>query len=67
MKDFLKRDIGIGDTVVHGVGGRYGGLSGPYDVVGLTPKMVRIGKRGSETSSVVLPNNLVVVAFEGVE
>ena len=62
MKDFLKRDIGIGDTVVHGVGGRYGGLSGPYDVVGLTPKMVRISKKTwNGEPSTVSPKNLVVV------
>lgn len=68
MKDFLKRGITVGDTVVHGRGGMGGGLSGPYVVVGLTPMMVRISKKAWKgASKVVHPENLVVVAFGSAE
>lgn len=68
MKDFVNRSITVGDTVVHGVGGRFGGLSGPYDVIGLTLKMVRISKvTWAGRSKVAHPANLVVVASGSVE
>ena len=63
MKDFMKKDLSVGDLVVHGVGGRYAGLSGPYTIHSFTPKMVRIKKVGStaEFTSCVPSHNLVKV------
>lgn len=64
MKDFTKRELSVGDKVVHGVGGRYGGLDGPYWVLSFTPKMVRLTKEnhaGAEVYKIVPPGNLVKV------
>lgn len=64
MKDFVGINLVEGDRVVHGVGGRYGGLSGPYYVHSFTPKMVRLSRSaGVEAlvSTTVPPTNLVRV------
>ncbi len=63
MKDFVGQELNVGDKIVHGVGGRGGGLSGPYIVASFTPKMVRVKRVGStsEYSSCVPPHNLVKV------
>lgn len=63
MKDFIGQELSVGDKIVHGVGGRGGGLSGPYLVASFTPKMVRVRRVGStsEYTSVVPPHNLVKV------
>lgn len=69
MLDFLKRKLEVGHTVVHGVGGRYAGLSGPYKIMAFTPKMVKIGRPNAEGvlthSSTVPSSNLVLVTLEG--
>lgn len=60
MKDFVKQDLQVGDSVVHGVGGRSGGLSGPHKIHSFTAKMVRI-RIGELRTSVVPSHNLVKV------
>lgn len=64
MQDFVKQSLTEGDRVVHGVGGRCGGLSGPYLVHSFTPKMVRLSRPGHPdlVSTTVPPANLVKVA-----
>lgn len=64
MKDFLKRDLKVGDMVVHGVGGRYGGLDGPYYVHSFSPKQVRLHKqKDAEVAFKCVPSsNLVLVS-----
>lgn len=65
MKDFLGVVLTEGDTVVHGVGGRCGGLDGPYTIHSFTPKMVRLQRKGwkeGEWLKKVPPSNLVKVA-----
>lgn len=65
MKDYIGQPLSQGDRVVHGVGGRYGGLSGPYFVHSFTPKMVRIGRNaGGEFSKIVPSGNLVKVPHD---
>ncbi|PLP55524.1 hypothetical protein CYK37_29995 [Mesorhizobium loti] len=62
MKDYIGNVLAEGDRVVHGVGGRYGGLSGPYYVHSFTPKMVRLSRAtgvGAQVSTTVPPTNLV--------
>jgi len=63
MKDYIQQDLQVGDRVVHGVGGRYGGLSGPYYVHSFTPKMVRISSKpdAEKAYSCVPSGNLVKV------
>jgi hypothetical protein len=62
MKDFLGRILVVGDKVVHGVGGRYGGLDGPYYIDSFTPKMVRISRPKSVVhDKTVPPGNLVLI------
>ncbi len=43
MKDFLGNELSVGDKVVHG-SGVSGGLQGPYEILGITAKRVRIGR-----------------------
>lgn len=63
VKDFVGTELNVGDRVVHGVGGRYGGLSGPYFVHSFTPKMVRLARNiGGGVSTIVPPSNLAKVA-----
>ncbi|ARO29926.1 hypothetical protein NXC14_CH01976 [Rhizobium sp. NXC14] len=65
MKDFIDQELAVGDRVVHGVGGRGGGLSGPYKVVGFTEQMVKIDYKRAwrkEDYSLVAPHCLVKVA-----
>lgn len=63
MRDFLGKQLNVGDIVVHGVGGRYGGLSGPYVVHSFTPKMVRIMRvKATEPEKTCPSYNLVKVA-----
>ena len=66
MQDFVKQQLAVGDKVVHGVGGRSGGLSGPYFVHSFTPKMVRLSRKfnadGMASVSTIVPShNLVKV------
>lgn len=63
MKDFIGQDLNVGDRVVHGVGGRSGGLSGPYIVHSFSPKQVRIARKktADTVSSCVPSHNLVKV------
>lgn len=64
MKDFVGQSLIVGDRVVHGVGGRRGGLSGPYYVHSFTPKMVRLSRKwevGAKPSTIVPASNLVKV------
>lgn len=62
MQDYVKQDLAVGDRVVHGVGGRSGGLSGPYTVHSFTPKMVRLSRSPvGAVSTTVPPYNLVKV------
>ena len=41
MKDFSGQTLEVGDEVVHGAGGRYGGLHGVFRIYQLTPKGAR--------------------------
>lgn len=66
MQDYVGQQLNPGDRVVHGVGGRHGGLSGPYFVHSFTPKMVRLSRRYNadgmaSVSTTVPPHNLVKV------
>lgn len=64
MKDFIGGELREGDTVVHGVGGRSGGLSGPYKVLGFTDQMVKIDNKKpwrKVSHSLVAPHCLVKV------
>ena len=64
MKDFIGQDLNVGDRVVHGVGGRYGGLDGPHFVHSFTAKMVRIARKPGEDAAIwsrVPSTNLVKV------
>lgn len=69
FKDFIGRPLNVEDRVVHGVGGRYAGLSGPYYVHSFTPKMVRIAREpyAEKHYSIVPPSNLVKVPLRGDE
>lgn len=62
MKDYVGHELAEGQHVVHGVGGRCGGLNGPYLVHSLSPKMVRLQRPGREgVWKTVPPQNLVIV------
>lgn len=62
MQDFVGQQLAPGDKVVHGVGGRRGGLSGPFYVDSFTAKMVRIKRRLDATYTTLShPGNLVKV------
>lgn len=63
FKDFLNRPLTQGDRVIHGVGGRYAGLSGPYIIHSFTPKMVRLCYPSNldMVQTVVPSGNLVLV------
>lgn len=64
MQDYIKQPLAVDDRVVHGVGGRYGGLGGPYWVHSFSPQMVRL-KRAEHHDvhfKTVPPSNLVKVA-----
>lgn len=67
--DFIDQPLAVGDRVVHGVGGRYAGLSGPYYVHSFTPKMVRIARQpyAEKHYSIVPSSNLVKVPLKGDE
>lgn len=61
MKDFIGQELSVGDRVVHGVGGRYGGLDGPYYIHSFSPKQVRIcrAKSRDKVAACVPSANLV--------
>lgn len=67
--DFIEQQLFQGDRVVHGVGGRYGGLTGPFYVHSFSRKMVRIAKDpyADNHYSTVPSTNLVKVPFSGDE
>lgn len=66
--DFIGQPLAVGDRVVHGVGGRRGGLTGPYYVHSFTAAMVRTVRRRAdlpeparEVATAVSPHCLVKV------
>lgn len=63
-RDYIGQPLNVGDRVVHGVGGRYGGLSGPYFVHSFTPKMVRVVRSMDQEQrpGIVPSSNLVKVS-----
>ncbi len=55
----------VGDRVVHGVGGRRGGLTGPFYVHSFTAEMVRIArKRGGETHDRIVSPYCLAKVFD---
>lgn len=59
MKDFINQELHVGELVVHAVGARGGGLSGPHRIVGFTAQMVKIDQKKpwrKEPYSLVAPH-----------
>lgn len=44
MKDYIGKDIKVGDRVVRGRSGRYGGFCGLHYVHGFTPQMLKVSQ-----------------------
>ncbi|MBZ5864369.1 hypothetical protein LAG72_24920 [Escherichia coli] len=60
MKDFLGRELAVGDLVVH-ASGVSGGLSGPSEIEAFTEKRVRLKRKFYRNGLCVPPENLVKV------